>query len=75
MMASRDSLANHMKTNFTLMHFHKYSLSDLNEMIPWERQVYVDMIAAHIKRENEDRRDREATLLAKQAQRFRDSAL
>jgi len=34
------------------MQHHNYSLSDLNNMIPWEREIYVDMLLEHIKEEN-----------------------
>jgi hypothetical protein len=34
------------------MQHHSYSLSDLNNMIPWEREIYVDMLLEYIKEEN-----------------------
>jgi hypothetical protein len=34
------------------MQHHNYSLSDLENMIPWEREIYVDMLIEHIKAEN-----------------------
>jgi hypothetical protein len=34
------------------MQHHNYSLSDLENMIPWEREIYVDMLVEHIKEEN-----------------------
>ena len=34
------------------MQHHSYSLSDLNNMIPWEREIYVDMLLENIKEEN-----------------------
>ena len=34
------------------MQHHKYSLTELENMIPWEREIYVDMLAEHIKEEN-----------------------
>jgi len=36
-----------------MMQHHNYSLTELNEMIPWEREVYVTMLVEHIKEENE----------------------
>jgi len=33
-------------------HF-KYSLTELENMIPWERQLYVQMLARHVEEENE----------------------
>ena len=41
-----------MTTNFSLMQHHKYSLSELENMMPWEREIYVDMLMEHIKEEN-----------------------
>tara|TARA_S200000501_G_scaffold113064_1_gene106293 strand:+ start:2341 stop:2475 length:135 start_codon:yes stop_codon:yes gene_type:complete len=35
------------------MQYHKYSLSELEDMIPWEREIYVEMLTQHIKEENE----------------------
>ena len=42
------------------MQHHNYSLSDLENMIPWEREIYVDMLGTFIKEENEKQRQREA---------------
>jgi hypothetical protein len=36
-----------------MMQHHKYSLSELNEMLPWEREVYVAMLIEYVKEENE----------------------
>jgi len=35
------------------MQHHNYSLSDLENMLPWEREIYVDMLVQYIKEENE----------------------
>ena len=43
-----------------MMQHHKYSLTELEEMIPWERDVYVNLLANYIKEEN-DRRKREVS--------------
>ena len=42
-----------MRTNFALMQHHKYSLTELDNMIPWEREIYIQMLVAYIKEENE----------------------
>ena len=34
------------------MQHHKYSLSDLDNMMPWEREIYVTLLSEHIKEEN-----------------------
>ncbi len=36
-----------------MMQHHKYSLTELENMIPWEREVYVAMLVEWIKEENE----------------------
>lgn len=55
-----DNIENHYKTNFALMHHHKYSLTELENMLPWEKFIYVDLLSNYIKKQEEDRRDKEA---------------
>jgi len=38
-----------------MMQHHNYSLSDIENMIPWERDIYVAMLADYINTENEKR--------------------
>ena len=52
-MLSHDSLFNYYETNFALMQHHKYSLTELDDMIPWEREIYVNLLMKWIKEENE----------------------
>jgi hypothetical protein len=40
------------------MHHHSYSLSDLENMMPWEREIYLDMLIEHIKAENKKQEER-----------------
>ena len=35
------------------MQHHKYSLTELENMIPWERDVYVNLLIQYIDEENE----------------------
>jgi hypothetical protein len=35
------------------MQHHKYSLSDLDDMMPWERNIYVTLLLQYIEQENE----------------------
>ena len=41
------------------MQYHKYSLGDLEEMLPWEREIYVEMLVQHIREENEKIREKQ----------------
>jgi hypothetical protein len=34
------------------MQHHKYNLSELENMIPWEREIYITMLAQYIEEEN-----------------------
>ena len=42
------------------MQHHKYSLSEIEDMMPWERDIYVDMLITYIKEEKERQKQREA---------------
>lgn len=35
------------------MQYHKYSLTELENMLPWERIIYIQLLTDYIKRENE----------------------
>ena len=36
-----------------MMQHHKYSLAELENMVPWEREIYVGLLNEHIREENE----------------------
>jgi len=36
-----------------MMQHHKYSLTELEDMMPWEREIYIGLLMEHIKEENE----------------------
>jgi hypothetical protein len=38
------------------MQHHKYSLSEIENMIPWERDIYVSLLVNYIKEEQERKR-------------------
>tara|TARA_A100001388_G_scaffold228325_1_gene179838 strand:- start:104 stop:235 length:132 start_codon:yes stop_codon:yes gene_type:complete len=38
------------------MQHHKYSLTELDNLLPWEKEIYVGMLSNYIKEENERRR-------------------
>ncbi len=50
---SHDNLVNYYKTNFLLMQEHKYSLTEIENMLPWEREIYIAMLVDYIEKENE----------------------
>ena len=45
------SLENYFRLNFALMQYHKYSLTEIENMMPWERDIYVGLLQAHLEEE------------------------
>ena len=39
------------------MHQHNFGLDELDNMMPWEREIYVTMLTQRIKEENEKRKN------------------
>ena len=35
------------------MQEHQYSLTELENMVPWEREVYVNLLSSHLQKERE----------------------
>lgn len=50
---SHNSLENYFRTNFAMMQHHKYSLIEIENMVPWERDIYVALLLQYIEEENE----------------------
>ncbi len=48
-----EDLESYYKTNFALIQHHKYRLSDLENMIPWEREIYVILLKNWIEEEEQ----------------------
>ena len=44
------------------MQHHKYSLTELENMIPWERDIYVTMLIQYIEEENERIKQQQASM-------------
>jgi hypothetical protein len=42
-----------------MMQHHKYSLSELESMLPWERDIYVTMLIQYIEEENQKIKERQ----------------
>ena len=52
MSMAHENLESYYKTNFALIQHHKYSLTELENMIPWEREIYVSLLQQYIEEEN-----------------------
>jgi len=46
------------QTNFALMQHHKYSLTDLENMIPFEREIYVTLLKNYLEEQEERHKQR-----------------
>jgi len=46
-------LINHYYVNFALMQHHKYSLTELDNMMPFERKIYLELLLQFLKEEKE----------------------
>jgi|TARA_X000001036_G_scaffold431229_1_gene465177 hypothetical protein len=44
-------LENYYKINFALLQYHKYSLTEIENLIPWERDIYISMLQQHLEDE------------------------
>jgi len=55
MALSHNTLGNYYTLNFSLMQYHKYSLTEIEAMIPWERELYVKMLIDYIEAEKAKR--------------------
>jgi hypothetical protein len=56
---SHDNLANWYTLNFNLVQHHHWSFSDIDNMLPYERELYVTLLQMWLK-EEKARREREA---------------
>jgi len=59
-MLDHNKLRNLYETNFAMVQHHKYSLTEIENMMPWEREVYVGMLVNHVQEQNDRIRERNA---------------
>ena len=48
---AHNNLENYFRLNFAMMQYHKYSLTEIENMTPWERDIYVGLLQAHLEEE------------------------
>ena len=46
------NLESYFKLSFALIQHHKYSLTELENMMPWEREIYISLLQQYIEEEN-----------------------
>ena len=57
-MLTHSDLSAFYRTNCSLMQHHKYSLEELESLIPWEREVYINLLISYLKEEKEKAKNR-----------------
>lgn len=53
---SHNSLENYYTLVFSLVQHHKYSIEEVEDLIPFERDIYVDMLLNYLKELEEKRK-------------------
>jgi hypothetical protein len=53
-------LENYFRLNFAMMQYHKYSLTEIENMMPWERDIYVGLLQSHLEEERLKEQQRQA---------------
>ena len=44
-------LESYFRLNFSLMQYHKYSLTEIENLITWDRDIYVGLLKQHLEEE------------------------
>jgi|TARA_B110000977_G_scaffold136585_1_gene173489 hypothetical protein len=42
---------NYYKQNFAMIQHHNWSLTELENMVPWEREIYTGLLVQHLEEE------------------------
>ena len=63
-----DRLGNVFKTNFSLMQHHHWSLTELEQLMPWERYIYLDMLKQLLDEQEKLRKQHEQEQKARMSQ-------
>lgn len=53
-MLCHESLENFYRINFLLMHKYNYSLTELDNMLPYEREIYVNLLLQHLEKKKQN---------------------
>jgi hypothetical protein len=53
-MVGNGELLDLMKSNFLLMNEHHFSLSEIEDMVPYEREIYIMLLLDHLERKKKN---------------------
>jgi len=54
------NLESYFRVNFALMQYHKYSLTEIENMMPWERDIYVGLLQQHLEEEEQKNKQQQS---------------
>tara|TARA_B100002019_G_scaffold156493_1_gene134758 strand:+ start:1482 stop:1664 length:183 start_codon:yes stop_codon:yes gene_type:complete len=53
------SLEGHYEYSFGMIQHHHWNLTEIENMIPWERDIYTNMLIRHLEEEQQRQRDQD----------------
>jgi hypothetical protein len=57
-MVGNGELIDLMKSNFLLMNEHRFSLTEIEDMVPYEREIYIMLLLDHLERKKKNAQQR-----------------
>ena len=54
------SLQSYYETNFALIHHHKWQIEHIENLLPWEKEIYMNLLVQFLQEEDKTRRDQQA---------------
>ena len=61
MSLSHNSLENYYLTTFAMIQHHKWSLTEIEDMMPYERDIYTTLLSNWVEEENEKLRQQQTS--------------
>lgn len=49
-MLYHNDVTSYYETNFALMQYHSWSISEIEDMIPWEREIYIKYLQNYLEK-------------------------
>lgn len=53
-----------IETNFIMTKEHNFSLTEIENMLPWERQIYIGLVVNYVKEQKEKMEQEQAQMRA-----------
>lgn len=57
-------MSNVIETNFIMTKEHNFSLTEIENMLPWERQIYIGLVVNYVKEQKEKMEQEQAQMRA-----------